>query len=135
MLPKPAMSAQKCATGDTALRSLRGSLKPSRSGEKYDEDSGQVYHETRIIVSKHQGFDWIGEFKTPNLVKMPEPNARGSRSLRDSAMVIVVRHIRSLTPSHLTGIPWSIGEDIWAKIVERCVPCAGFNLNEYLAIF
>ena len=90
---------------------------PSTS-QKYDVHSGQVFNEIEVHASKRQRSDWIGEFKTPNLVKKTLPNANGARSLFDMAKGTVARQMRGLNSHHLADIPWEIVEQIWNEIME-----------------
>ena len=94
-------------------------VKPTPStGQTYDVHSGQVFNEIEVHASKRQRSDWIGEFKTPNLVKKTLPNANGARSLFDMAKGTVARQMRGIASHHLADIPWEIAEQIWNEITE-----------------
>jgi hypothetical protein len=86
--------------------------------QTYNVNTGQVFKETEINASKRQGSDWIGELKTPNLVKKRLPNASGARSLFDMAKGTVVRQMRGIRSQHLSDIPWEIAEQVWNEVME-----------------
>jgi hypothetical protein len=86
--------------------------------QTYDVHTGQVFKEIEVHASKRQRSDWIGEFKTPNLVKKRQSNATGPRSLFDMAKGTVARHMRGLSSHHLSGIPWEIAEQVWNEITD-----------------
>lgn len=95
-----------------------GAAQSILSSQTFDVHSGQVFKQVEVHINKRQRSDWIGELKTPNLVKKRLPNAEGPRSLLDMAKGAVVRHMRSLSAHHLAGIPWEIAEQIWNEITE-----------------
>lgn len=86
---------------------------------EYDELSGQVFSESSVRISKHHGSDWIGEYKTPSLLKKAaHRNPSGARSLQEIAKTQVARNMRSLTPDHLRDMPWAVAEKLWYEIVS-----------------
>ncbi|EXJ84951.1 hypothetical protein A1O3_05626 [Capronia epimyces CBS 606.96] len=93
-------------------------MPPRPIGEqKYDPESGQVYSEIEVRFNRRQYSDWIGEPKTPALVKKPRPNEHGARSLADMAKVKVATQFQNLTPDHFAAVPWSIAERVWNQLV------------------
>jgi hypothetical protein len=86
---------------------------------EYDDASGQVFAESSIRISRQHGSDWIGEYKTPSLLKKTTPrNAYAARSLQEIANAQVARNMRSLTPDHLRDMPWAVAEKLWDEIVS-----------------
>ena len=69
-------------------------------------------------VSKKQGSDWIGELKTPAIVKNKRSNENGARRLFDMTKAVVAREMRGVECDHFAGIPWRVAEQIWAEIEE-----------------
>lgn len=107
---------------------------------EYDEASGQVFAESSVRISKQHGSDWIGEYKTPSLLKKAAYlNPNGARSLQDIAKTQVARNIRSLTPDHFRDMPWAVAEKLWDEIVSirgesfhawrTVASCYGDNFN------
>lgn len=99
-------------------RSTQGGSKGPLHNQAYDVHTGQVFSEVEVPVSKKQSSDWIGELKTPGLVKSRLANARGARSLFDMAKTTVTRHIRSIHSHYLAEVPWEIAEQIWNEVTE-----------------
>jgi hypothetical protein len=99
--------------------SPNGSItKPLLQIQRYDVHTGQVFKEIEVPAKKRQSSDWIGELKTPSLVKKRLPNTDGARSLFDMAKGIVARQMRSISSHHLSDIPWGIVEQVWNEITE-----------------
>jgi hypothetical protein len=86
--------------------------------QTYDVHSGQVFKEVRVQASKRQRSDWIGEFKTPNLVRGRLPNANGARSLFEMAKSTVAQQMRGLNSRHLSDVPWEIVEQVWNEVID-----------------
>ena len=105
--PKPSHSSQG------------GTIRPISQIQSYDVHSGQVFTEIEVHGSKRQRSDWIGELKTPNLVKKKLPNANGARSLFDMAKGTVTRQMRGLSSHQLSEIPWEIAEQVWKEITDK----------------
>ncbi|EXJ85727.1 hypothetical protein A1O1_06095 [Capronia coronata CBS 617.96] len=84
---------------------------------KYDAESGQVYSEVEVRFNRKQYFDWIGEPKTPGLIKKSRPNEHGARSLADMAVVKVAKLLPRLTPEHFAAVPWAIAEKVWKQVL------------------
>jgi hypothetical protein len=85
----------------------------------FDVSSGQVFSESSVRVAKQHGSDWIGEYKTPSLLKKAaHHNIHGSRSLQSMAKAQVARNMRSITPEHLRDMPWAVAEKLWEEIVS-----------------
>ena len=89
------------------------------SGQKYDHDFGQIFHDTEVNAPRRQRSDWIGELKTPRIVKQRRPNDRGARRLFDIAIKTVARQTRSLSPVHLADVPWSAAEKVYDEITTK----------------
>ena len=87
--------------------------------QTFDVESGQVYTESHARVGSRHHSDWIGELKTPSLVKPVPLNPEGARSLLQMARTCVIKQVRSLNYDHLSMIPWSIAQDIWEEILAR----------------
>lgn len=96
----------------------RGVKTPFLQSQTYNVNTGQVFKETEINASKRHGSDWIGELKTPNLVKKSLPNASGARSLFDMAKGTVARQMRGIRSQHLSDIPLEIAEQVWNEVME-----------------
>ena len=85
----------------------------------FDVESGQIYTETQVRVASKQHSDWIGEFRTPSLLKPSRPNAQGARTLLDMAKTCTVKELRSLSSEHFMMLPWSAAKGIWEEVVAR----------------
>jgi len=96
-------------------------LKPSTVMAKFDAESGQVYQETEVRFNKRQHSDWIGEYKTPALLKRSRSNEDGPRSLFDMTKIKVARQVRGMGAQHLADVPWEVAEKIWEEIVNMYV--------------
>jgi hypothetical protein len=96
----------------------RAAQTPVLQTQTYNIHTGQVFQETEINASNRQRSDWIGERKTPNLVKKRLPNASGARSLFNMAMGTVARQMRGISSQHLSDVPWEIAEHVWNEIIE-----------------
>jgi hypothetical protein len=96
----------------------RGATKPITHNQTYDVHSGQVFKEVKVHANKRQRSDWIGEFKTPNLVRERLPNANGARSLFEMAKGTAAEQMRSLSSRHLSDIPWEIVEQVWNEVID-----------------
>ena len=83
---------------------------------RFDVDSGLVYSEVEVRFNRKQHSDWIGEAKTPALVKKPRPNEIGARSLADMAIIKVATQFRGLTPGHFESVPWDLAKKIWDEL-------------------
>ncbi|OAG44123.1 hypothetical protein AYO21_01580 [Fonsecaea monophora] len=85
---------------------------------KFDAESGQVYSEIEVRPNRSKYVDWIGEPKTPNLVKKPPPNSIGARSLGAMARTKVASQFRNLTPEHFATVPWAIAQKVWEQLLS-----------------
>lgn len=88
--------------------------------KRYDYDvlSGQVFTESSVRIAKKHGSDWIGEYKTPSLLKISaHRNELGTRTLQKTTITQLARNMRSLTPDHLRGVPWGVAEKLWDEII------------------
>ena len=84
----------------------------------YDPLSGQIFTESSARVAKHRNSDWIGEYKTPSLVRRGAyHHDHGARPLLDVAKAHLARNMRSITPDHLRNVPWVVAEKLWEEIV------------------
>lgn len=85
----------------------------------YDQDTGQMYTETQVrTVSRHHT-DWIGEFKTPSLVKATRRTEDGTQRLFTIAVNAVVKQLRALDRDHFVNIPWNAAKAIWDEVIAR----------------
>ena len=85
----------------------------------YDPLSGQTFAESSVRVAKHQNSDWIGEYKTPSLLKRgAHYHDHGARPLQDMAKAQVARKMRGINPEHLRSMPWSMAEKVWEELVS-----------------
>ena len=100
-------------------RSTRHKHAPPSSRPHYDIESGQVYTETQARVSSRHQSDWIGEFRTPSLVKPTLPNSDGARKLGDTAQTATIKQLRSLSSEHLATVPWAVAKTLWEEIIAR----------------
>jgi hypothetical protein len=88
----------------------------------YDASSGQVFSQVSVSIARRNNSDWIGEYKTPSLLKKPNyRHDHGARSLQDMAKAQVARSMRSLTPDHLRDVPWAVAERLWDEILSMWV--------------
>ena len=86
---------------------------------EYDVLSGQVFTESSVRIAKKHGSDWIGEYKTPSLLKKSAPrNELGTRTLQKTTITQLAHNMRSLTPDHLRGVPWGVVEKLWNEIIS-----------------
>ena len=88
----------------------------SVSEQKFDPQSGQVYSETEVRPDRNKTLDWIGALKTPNLIKKPQPNEHGARSLADMASIEVVSQFENLSPEHFATVPWPMAQKVWEQL-------------------
>ncbi|KIY02629.1 uncharacterized protein Z520_01094 [Fonsecaea multimorphosa CBS 102226] len=86
--------------------------------QKFDAESGQVYSEVEVRPNRNKYSDWIGEPKTPGLVKKPRPNPNGARSLAAMARTKVATEFRNLTPEHFATVPWPIAQKVWDQLLS-----------------
>ena len=93
-------------------------IHPISQSQTFDVHSGQVFTQTEVRANKRQRSDWIGEYRTSDLVQKKLPNANGARSLFTMAKGIVARQMRDLSWQDLSEIPWEIGEQVWNEITE-----------------
>ena len=94
------------------------SLHRSTKVSAYDHESGQMYEEQTVRLTSRKHSDWIGEYKTPSLIKRSVPNdGHGTRSLVDSMVIQLAGLSRSLTEEHFETIPWCLGEKIWLRVL------------------
>lgn len=94
-------------------------VKPSRSiAKSFDAESGQIYQEVEVVFNKKHSSNWIGELKTPEIVKRLKPAGTGSPSLLEMAKNKCVGEFHDFTPQHFEVIPWSLASDMWNKIVS-----------------
>lgn len=90
-----------------------------RQNKAFDADTGHMYIETQVRTSARQHSDWIGEFKTPALVKSSKPNNQGARSLLNMASTSTIKQLRNLGSEHFSVIPWTAAKGIWEEIIAR----------------
>lgn len=89
---------------------------------KYDAESGQVYSQTEISFSRRQYSNWIGEPRTPSLVRKSAPVAgKGARSLADMARNKLASQFHSLTAEHFVAVPWHLAEEVWKELLDRYI--------------
>jgi hypothetical protein len=87
---------------------------------KYDAESGQVYSEMEVYFNRRQNSDWIGEPRTPSLIRNASPlNAKGARSLADMAKNKTATQFRNLTAEHFSTVPWPVAEKVWKELLDR----------------
>lgn len=94
---------------------------PISTRHDYDRESGLSYTEYEVSASQRRHTDWIGELKTPSLVRKSNANESGARSLRDVAASLCAKEMRNFTPEHLAFVPWAISERIWQEIERKSV--------------
>ena len=111
-------SRQRLTHFRPSSRANGGSTNPITHNQTYDVHSGQVFKEVEVHANKRQRSDWIGELKTPNLVRERLPNANGARSLFEMAKGAVAQQMRSLSSRHLSDVPWEIVEQVWNEVVD-----------------
>lgn len=89
---------------------------------KYDAESGQVYSEMEVYVNRRQNSDWIGEPRTPSLIRKAAAsplNGKGARSLADMAKRKTATQFRNLTAEHFSTVPWPVAEKVWKELLDR----------------
>lgn len=84
--------------------------------ERYDWESGLVFTETLVKVSKRPP-----DRKRPKVLPYVPPLA-GAESLYAKAMREIVRNASTLTPEALRTVPASIVDRIWRAVRRECVP-------------
>ena len=88
----------------------------------YDRESGLVFSESKVSVSKRQAHDWIGEPRSHAGPRIPyQINGDGAGSLQDMTARSAARNVRSLTADHLYDVPWPTAKKIWQNILRRYV--------------
>jgi hypothetical protein len=85
----------------------------------FDYETGQQYTETQVPVASKRAIDWIGEFKTPKLVRPIERKEEGTQRLFTIAVGAVVKQLRALDAQHFSSIPWDAAKVIWDEVVAR----------------
>jgi hypothetical protein len=86
----------------------------------FDDESGQMYTETYARVRSRHHSDWIGELKTPSLVRRSQrTNDTGARSLAAIATSQVTNQFRYLTAAHFKNVPWTAALGIWSRILSE----------------
>lgn len=103
----------------TGARRIHAEQRNRATAQTFDHESGQIYNETEVYVGKRFNSDWIGEYRSPNVLKKPGPNQHGARSLFEMAKLTVADEMRSLNSEHLAVVPWSLGKQLWNQVVSR----------------
>lgn len=116
------------ARGSAPRRPILGGTARIRPGvmatdvkHKFDAESGQVFVEHEVPFKK-QHSDWIGEPKSPSLLKKQNPNGHGARSLADMAKIKVALSFSTLSSEHFAAIPWALAERVWEELVSMYEP-------------
>lgn len=87
---------------------------------RYDAESGQVYSEMEVHFNRRQNSDWIGEPRTPSLIRRAAPHhGKGARSLVDMAKNKIATQFRNLTEEHFLTVPWSVAEKVWKELLDQ----------------
>lgn len=103
-------------TGNWRTRSA-ASQQPSYA---YDRESGLVFSESKVSVSKRQAHDWIGEPRSHVSTRtFHHVDGEGAGSLQDMTVRCVARNVRSLTADHFYEVPWPTAKKIWHNILRR----------------
>ncbi|KIX06807.1 uncharacterized protein Z518_04783 [Rhinocladiella mackenziei CBS 650.93] len=108
-----ALSRRKAPSHKPSL----GYSRPTRD-HKFDSESGQVFSEIEVPLNRKQYSDWIGEPKTPALVKKPPRNGAGARSLAEMAIIKIALEFRVLNADHFTHIPWAMAQRVWNDVLS-----------------
>ena len=116
MKPTSAFSRRKTAQLSAHGSASRHSMPVAE--HKFDPESGQVYSEMEVRPSRNKHSNWIGELKTPSLVKKVRPNEHGARSLADMTRIKIVGQLKNLTSEHFATIPWLMAEMIWEQLLS-----------------
>jgi hypothetical protein len=85
----------------------------------FDRDSGLVFRETTIAMSKQQQPLPIYTTDTPRPEKRASRTQLGTRSLLDSSMLAMLRNLDSLNSDSLRNVPEPLLKQIYQSIERK----------------